>query len=193
MKKLGITGAQVAVWIAGLSATGWAQEAVDQAAGGLHPAKIVIPVVVVVLILVGAVWFFRQQSDSYHLTRFQPDSVSTPFDPMMAELQSIEFRLKSDTGKGYFIKLDRLARIYLERIGVEGAKEMDEEALKATLASGEVSGERANVLHAIFEQCAIGAAQGEVPGKTQAADVAADLRRLVERSSQQVVASKTED
>ncbi|MCL5270286.1 MAG: hypothetical protein M1457_07005 [bacterium] len=182
------TGASILALTATLGAAGRAAAQAVTAAGEVGSRWFGIPIgpnwlmlfgAVLVVALVAAAWIIYQRSDFPRVTSSEGETRSTRFEQLNAEMQGLALRLESGESRGYYKKIGMLGRVFLERIGVAGARAMTDEQVEKILRSGQLTQDQAGTLASIFARCREGALHESEKLDYTAADILKDLRRLV--------------
>lgn len=144
---------------------------------------ILIAIVALVTLLTGGGRRRDEHSDEIY-TEPAPGE-SSKFEQLLAETQGMFLRIQGGESKGYYRKIERLARIFLERIGVNGARYMSYDEIVLLLNGGTFSQKQAGALLSIFERCKQGAEhEGEKIDFT-ATELIKDLRVLVKQAAEE--------
>ena len=179
-----------ATWIAAISllaatlssAQGVSDATPAEAAGFLErwSGPLAIAILVVVAIIV-AVWAFLHRRGKSEMQGYytEPDLESSRFEQLLAEIQGLSLRVKSGESKGYYRKIEQLARVFLERTGHVGARKMGDEELLGLLAGGSVSQTHAATLSSIYERCRRGSEHESEKLDFTAAELLTELRELI--------------
>lgn len=114
----------------------------------------------------------------------EPEVESSRFEQLLAEIQGLSLRIQGGESKGYYRKIEALARIYLERIGCSGARQMSEEEIEALLNGGAIPAKQATSLASIFERCHQGAEHESEKLDFSASELLRDLRVLVKQAEE---------
>jgi len=115
------------------------------------------------------------------LDKFYRDSdvASSKYEQLMAEIQGLSLRVQGGEGKGYFRKIETLLRVYLERLGCDGARQMTYHELDTLLERDSLPHGQNEALKAIMARCREGALDENRKLEYTASDLLKDLRRLV--------------
>jgi hypothetical protein len=150
----------------------------------------VIIILVILVAIVGLVALLtsggrRRDEHSDEIYTEPAPGESSKFEQLLAETQGMFLRIQGGESKGYYRKIERLARIFLERIGVSGARQMSFEEIVLLLNGGTFSQKQAGALLSIFERCKQGAEhEGEKIDFT-ATELIKDLRVLVKQAAEE--------
>lgn len=106
---------------------------------------------------------------------------SSKFEQVLAETQGLYLRIQGGESKGYYRKIEQLTRIFMERAGYVGARQMSDEEIQTILTSGAISQKQATVLGAIFERCKQGSEHETRKLDFTAGELLKDLRNLVKQ------------
>jgi hypothetical protein len=128
----------------------------------------------------------------YYGTRRLPEMEGIVFEPvvgsryeqLLSEIQGLTLRVQGGESKGYYPKIERLARIFLERIGPAGARDLPDAEIEALLASGEIPQDVATALRSVFQRCKQGAIHESEKLDFTATDLLKDLRTIIKRVEQ---------
>lgn len=112
---------------------------------------------VVLIVIAGiagvAYVFYLQKQEEMHR---QNQTLSTPegsrFEQILAEIQGINLAIQNGSGH-QFSKIKRLARIFIERIGVEVTPGMTFDALQDALVNASLSPKQIQMLSSILDRC----------------------------------------
>lgn len=131
---------------------------------GNHPRWRRIGPIVLVVVLIGGVvlWFRRQhpsQPDATEPTFIESEADPSKFEQIQAEIQGLHLRLLSGQQEGDFHKIEKLARVLIEKLGCPGARQMDPEQLHEVIHSGLLTPAQATTLSSILERCQRGLAE----------------------------------
>lgn len=82
---------------------------------------------------------------------------STRFEQILAELQGLKLRIQGGEGRGVFVKTSRLVRIFADRAGIPGARDMNEVDLRKAMEGNIFSVHQAQTLARIVDRCELAA------------------------------------
>jgi uncharacterized membrane protein len=106
---------------------------------------------------------------------------SSRFEQVLAETQGLYLRIQGGESKGYYRKIEQLTRIFMERTGYVGARQMSDEEIQGVLTSGAIPQKQATVLGSIFERCKQGSEHETRKLDFTAGELLKDLRNLVKQ------------
>jgi hypothetical protein len=109
---------------------------------------------------------------------------SSKFEQVLAEIQGLSLRVQGGDGKGYYRKIEQLARIFLERVGYPGARSLTYSEVETLLTGGSLPPKQASVLTSIFERCRLGAEHEGAKPENSTADLLRDLRMLIKQTEE---------
>lgn len=159
--------------------------------GGLMGGVIIL--IIALIVVVGLIALLsgggsrrrEEHVDELYTEPATPRGEGSRFEQLLAETQGLHLRVQGGENKGYYRKIERLSRIFLERLGVTGARQMSYEEIMNVLNSGSFSQKQAAALQSIFERCKQGSEhEGEKVDFT-AAELIKDLRMLVKQAAEE--------
>lgn len=144
--------------------------------------RFLILVVPLCLIAAVAIWWMRRREEVPGEMGYEEHEIqSSKFERLLAEIQGLHLRTKSGESKGTYRKIDMLARVFLERLGHEGAREMDDQQIHDILKGGSLTENQSTRLRAIFEHCQEESQRRDAERlNVTTADLLIDLRALVQ-------------
>lgn len=148
-----------------------------------------IALLLVALVVIGGLVFLitgrrREEMNDEQMYTEPPQQDSSKFEQLLAETQGLFLRVQGGESKGYFRKIERLARIFLERTGTPGARQMTHEEIMSAIGGGAYTPKQTAGLVSIFERCKQGSEhEGEKIDFT-AAELIKDLRVLVKQAAE---------
>lgn len=149
---------------------------------------IVVIVVILLVVIIGAIAFFvfsRRGGDELEESLPEPETAErSKFEQVLAEVQGISLRIQGGDSKGYYRKIEQLARIYLERLGFTGARDMSAPELDHILSGGALPPKQAATLSSIIERCRQGAEHESKKQDITTADLLRDLRALIKQTEE---------
>lgn len=162
---------------------------VESIPGGLMGGVIILIIALIVVVGLIAMLSGGSRRREEHVEEFYSEPInpgeSSRFEQLLAETQGLTLRVQGGENKGYYRKIERLSRIFLERIGVSGARQMSYDEIMAVINSGNFSQKQAAALQSIFERCKQGSEhEGEKVDFT-AAELIKDLRSLVKQAAEE--------
>lgn len=171
---------------------GLLQRVLDSIPGGSIGAIVVA--IVVLLVATGLVFLMtgrRRGGDHSEDFYTEPTNMeSSKFEQLLAETQGLYLRIHGGESKGYYRKIEQLARIFMERIGIAGARQLPTEDLLAVLNSGSLPQKQAGALLSILERCKQGAEHESDKIDVSAADLIKDLRLLVKQAAEETASKQ---
>jgi hypothetical protein len=168
------------------SGAGLQEAASDQEAGARFAFLASTPMltlygIVALVVLVMAAWVIYQRSDFPRPAYSDGDHRISRFEQLNAEMQGLTLRLQSGESRGYFKKIGTLGRVFLERIGIAGARGMSEEQLEKAVRSGQLSQEQITTLINLINRCREGAERESEKLAYTAAELLMELQNLVKQ------------
>jgi hypothetical protein len=109
----------------------------------------------------------------------EPEAQGSKYEQLLAEIQGLSLRVQGGESKGYYRKIEVLLRVYLERIGCEGARQMDEDELETLLKSSTVPHGQGEAIQSIFERARVGAQNESSKLDFTAAELLKDIKKLI--------------
>ncbi len=142
------------------------------------------PLSIAVLVVVGivvAIWVILNRRGESEIQAYysEPDVEGSRFEQLLAEIQGLSLRVRSGESKGYYLKIEQLARVFLERTGHVGARKMNDEELLGLLAGGSVAQIHAATLSSIYERCRRGSEHEAEKLDFTAAELLSELREMI--------------
>jgi hypothetical protein len=110
---------------------------------------------------------------------------SSRFEQLKAEIQGLSLRVQGGENKGYYRKIEQLTRIYVERLGYPGSRQMSIEEMHGLLTSSAFPQKQAAALASIFERSRQGAEHESEKLEFTAAELLKDLRSLVKQTEEE--------
>lgn len=154
------------------------------AAGMLDKVGGALPIIVIAaLVVVGIVVYMmlRRGNDTWN-EEYEPEPVASVFEQLMAEIQGLRLRLQGGESRGYYRKIETLARIYCERSGLApGARQLSDEELMRTLTGNGPQGQ-ASGIQSIIERSKRGARNENEKQDFTAEDLLKELQALIRQS-----------
>jgi hypothetical protein len=139
-------------------------------------------VVIVILGIVASiiVYIIRSRMQrSWDMFYHEPDVASSKYEQLMAEIQGLSLRVQGGESKGYFRKIETLLRVYLERLGCDGARQMAYHELDTLFEEGTLPHGQNEALKSIMTRCRDGALNENRKLDYSASGLLKDLRRLI--------------
>lgn len=98
-------------------------------------------------------FFLKKRSTAPRLSRTERHRESAQFEQVLAELQGLKLRIEGGEGRGVYVKVGRLVKIFAERAGVASARELSDAEFKKALEGSQFSTQQAQALCRILEKC----------------------------------------
>lgn len=151
-----------------------------------------VAVLVVALVVIGGLVFLitgrrreNPNGDPMYTEPQPQDSGNTKFEQLLAETQGLYLRVQGGESKGYFRKIERLARIFLERTGTPNSRQMSYEEIMIAVGGGSYTPKQTAALVSIFERCRQGSEHEGAKIDFTAAELIKDLRVLVKQAAEE--------
>lgn len=156
----------LSIWLA--SAAAYAQQAppgaappasappaAAEGAGYSQYIPVAIWVVVFIALIPVAVWAYRRWKDNEPVPRYLGGKDIEPsiYEQVASELQGIRLRIRGGDARTYLPKIERLVHIFVDRRGLEGAREMNNESMIQALDSELFDAEQIEVIKRVLERC----------------------------------------
>jgi hypothetical protein len=125
-------------------------------------------------------FFLKKKQASPKLSRTERHRESAQFEQIIAELQGLRLRIEGGEGRGVYVKVGRLARIFAERAGISDARDMNEAEFKKALDSSEFSAQQAQSLIRIVERCEHAAREDTVKLDFDPLDMVREFREVID-------------
>lgn len=170
-----------AVWMTAAGvAVAQTSEAAPAPGDGNNMPIIVAVAVVGAMAIGGGVWLLTRQSrPAAWSPEIIHDAPSSKFEQITAEIQGLSLRVAGGESKGYYRKIDRLARVFMERVGCGLCTKMDDDELKKALKCDALKGDESTVLTSIFDRCEKGAQNEREALDFTAGELLKELWKLV--------------
>lgn len=152
------------------------------------PVGVLILVAVLLVIVVGLGFMLTGRRRGHPSEELYPEpsvAESSRFEQLLAETQGLFLRVQGGESKGYFRKIERLTRIFLERIGIAGALLMPYDEMVALLNGGALPQKQSVILISILERCRQGSEHEGAKVDFTAGDLIKDLRLLVKQAAEE--------
>lgn len=153
--------------------------------GGDNMTLIYIGVAALIgLVILAVVWVSvgrRTPADMVEGMYFEPEVESSKYEQLKAEVQGLYLRVQGGESKGYYRKIEQLARIFMERAGLSGACKMSVDEIGIALNGGTLPQKQAATLSSIFERCRQGAEHENQKLDFNAGELLKDLRNLIKQ------------
>lgn len=141
-------------------------------------------VVLVVIILTAIIIIVQRRSASLRDMYIEAEAPRSKFEQLDAEVQGLLLRVKGGESKGYYRKIERLLRVFLERTGHTDARHLSDEELEHLLSTSHLNTDQIQRLQSIFERCKAGAEHESEKLDFTAAELLRDLQNLVREADQ---------
>lgn len=109
----------------------------------------------------------------------EPETKSSKFEQLLAEIQGLSLRVQGGESKGYYRKIEVLIRVYLERIGCEDARQLDDDELDDLIKKASIPHGQADQIRSILERARTGAKNESSKLDFTAAELLKDIRKLI--------------
>lgn len=136
--------------------------------------------IVALVVLGGVTAYYFLRRKTLPLDDRMRDEVESPkYEQVHSELQGIKLKLEGGDGRGNFPKISRLVRIFADRAGVVGARDMKTEELGKAIEGGPFSAQQSQVLMRIVERCETASAQEKLNLDFDPIELIIDFRNVV--------------
>ena len=147
---------------------------------------LIVGALIVVVLLAIYLINSRQGGRQGPLENYFPESEteSSKFEQLLAEIQGLSLRVQGGENKGYYRKIETLGRVFMERVGQPGARQMAAEEIQEILGGGKFPPKQATTLSTFFERCHKGAEHENEKMDFTAAELLKDLRALINQAEE---------
>lgn len=138
-----------------------------------------VALVAVVIAVTVRFWPRRTAMPGYRAAR---ESETSRYEQVLSELQGIKLGIENGDGRGTFAKIARLVRIFIDRSGVSGARDMEGEELRRAVESGGFNAHQSEVLMRVFDRCNSAAEQeSHVNPEFDPMELVTDFRAVIDQ------------
>jgi hypothetical protein len=138
-----------------------------------------IIIAVALILIIGIVLFMRRGNNQWDDSYAEPEPPHSRYEQLLAEIQGLTLRLAGGESPGYYRKIETLARIFLERNGFPGARQMSDVEIRAILSGGQLPPQQAQAIGSIYDRARLGAEHESEKHDFTALDLLKDLNTLI--------------
>ena len=143
--------------------------------------------VAIAVVVAGAlgIWMWgRARRNNFELAPPEPETPSSKFDMLLAEIQGLSLRVQNGESKGYYRKIETLGRVYLERCGVTDARKLSDADIAKVLRGGKLPQSQSAKIEDILERCRQGSQHESEKLDFTAGELLRELRQLVKQAEE---------
>lgn len=156
----------------------------------IHTGADIVFTTIMGFLIVGAlsslgflVYYYMKRAPSAEAPEVEENEIeimeSSRYEQILAELQGIHLNLQSKGGRSNFVKIQRLVRIFLSKLGLHDAQEMDDTDLITAIRASNLNPKDQQVLCSVIERCSRGERLEEAEWNFKPLELVRDFKRVV--------------